>query len=118
MAEEQRELAHFRSESSQIIGMDLPLDENMQHKVTKGYLRRVNADGTPWQEPAVEAEEDADVVEDDDSGSDLTNGVSPRPAVNATKAEWVGYAVLALGMNADDAEAATKTDLIELANQK
>lgn len=103
------ELAHFRSESGQVIGMDLPLDEIMQDKVTKGYLKRVNEDGSPWREPA-----DADA----DEGSALMAGEFPRPAVNASKAEWVGYAVTALGMNADDVEAATKQDLIDLANQK
>ncbi|WP_033288256.1 hypothetical protein [Amycolatopsis jejuensis] len=106
MADEPRELAHFHSESGQVIGMDLPLDEHMQDKVTKGYLRRVNPDGSPWQEPVDDTE---------DTGSELTNGVPPRPAVNAAKAEWVGYAVNALGMDPNDAEAATKQDLIDLA---
>jgi len=104
MAEEERELAHFRGEGGQVIGMDLPLDETMQDKVTKGYLKRVNEDGSPFVDESV--------------SSDLTKGSSPRPAVNAPKAEWVGYAVNALGMEPDDAEAATKQDLIDLANQQ
>lgn len=103
MDEEARELAHFKSESGQIIGMDLPLDDHMQDKVTKGYLHRVNEDGTPFV--------------DHSEGSDLTNGVPPRPAVNAAKAEWVGHAVNVLGLEPDEAEAMTKQDLIDRANQ-
>lgn len=99
MADEERELAHFRGEGGQVIGMDLPLDETMQDKVTKGYLKRVNEDGTPY----VEADEPEQ---------------ARRPALNAAKPEWVGYAVKALGMDPDDAEAATKQDLIDLANQQ
>lgn len=97
----EKETAFFRGEGGCVIEMDLPLPEVMADKVTRGTLRRVNGDGSPFV--------------DHSEGSDLTNGVPPRPAVNASKADWVGYAVLVLGMNADDAEAATKQDLIELA---
>lgn len=100
---------HFTEAADHIVEMDLPLPEHMQDRVTKGYLRRVSADGTPWR---------GEVEPEEDQGSDLTNGVTPRPAVNATKAEWVGYAVNALGMEPNDAEAATKQDLIDLANQQ
>lgn len=102
-----KETAFFRGEGGAVIEMDLPLGEVMQDKVTRGTLRRVNEDGTPYREPAEEGAEE--VVEEPQV---------PRPAVNASKAEWVGYAVEALGMNADDAEAATKQDLIDLANQQ
>ena len=98
----------FTEAAGHIIEMDLPLPEHLQDRVTKGYLRRVNEDGTPYREPAEDGAEEV-VVETPEV---------PRPAVNASKAEWVGYAVEALGMNADDAEAATKQDLIDLANQQ
>lgn len=107
---EVKETGFFRGEGGVVTEMDLPLKEVMQDKVTRGTLRRVNEDGTPWADPAL-----PDPAEE---GSDLTNGVSPRPAVNATKGEWVGYAVNVLGMDPNDAEAATKTDLIDLANQQ
>lgn len=99
----------FTEAADHIVEIDLPLPEHLQDRVTKGYLRRVNEDGTPWVEP---------VDEDAEQGSDLTNGVTPRPALNAVKAEWVGYAVNALGMDPNDAEAASKQDLIDLANQQ
>jgi hypothetical protein len=101
MADEEREIAHFRGEGGQIIGMDLPLDEHMQDKVTKGYLVQVNEDGSPLLDDTA------------NEGSDLTTGVPARPAVNAPKAEWVGFAVRAGGLDPDAAEAMTKQDLID-----
>jgi hypothetical protein len=92
----------FRSESNQFIHMDLPLPENMQDKITKGLLVRVNddEDHTPYTGEA----------EDASAGA----GVTERPAVNATKAAWVGWARHCdPDLSVDDAEAMTKQDLIE-----
>jgi len=97
---------YLRGEGGSIIGMDLPLAEGIADRLTKGYLKRVNADGSPYVEPSAR---DATT-----GGSDLTSGRTPRPAQSATKAEWVGYAVHAVGMSPDDAEAMTKQDLIDL----
>lgn len=80
--------------------MSLPLPEVMAEKVTKGYLRRVNADGTPYVEAAPD-------------GGETVPGGAARPPQSATKAEWVGYAVRAGGMSPDDAEALTKGDLVD-----
>ena len=98
------ETAFFTEAAGHVFAHDLPLPEALQDRLTKGYLRRVNEDGSPWAEP-VDAEPEG--------GSDLTDGVAPRPAVNAPKAEWVGYAVLVGEMSPDDAEAMTKQDLID-----
>jgi hypothetical protein len=70
--------------------MDLPLHEAIEDRLRKGYLTRVNEDGSTFIEglPTV------------------------RPNVNAPKADWVGWSVVQ-GMTPDDAEALTKTDLIE-----
>lgn len=92
------ETALFRSESNQLIHMDLPLPEHMQDKVTKGLLVRVNDDGTPYTGEAADASEGA--------------GVTERPDGRASKAAWVGWAA-AQGAPVDDAEAMTKQDLIE-----
>lgn len=70
--------------------MSLPLHEVVEHQLLKGYARRVNADGTGWT-PAEEPE---------------------RPALTARKVEWIAWAVHN-GLKPDDAEALTKTDLIE-----
>ncbi len=101
------ETAFFQEVEGHVIAMDLPLPESLHDRVVRGTLRRVNVDGTPWTEEPRES-----------GGSDLTNGVPPRPALNAAKAEWVGYAVSVLGLSSDDAEAKTKQDLIDIANQK
>jgi hypothetical protein len=90
----------FKSESNQLIHMDLPLPEHMQDKVTRGLLVRVNDDGTPYTGEAADASTGA--------------GVSERPAVAAAKAEWVGWARHCdPDLSIDDAEAMTKQDLIE-----
>lgn len=97
----ERETAWFQGEGGGIWRMDLPLPETMQEKVTKGYLRRVNADGSPYVEPVDEGQEQA--------GPEVK-----RPAQSAPKPEWVGFAVRAHGMKPDDAEAMTKQDLIDM----
>lgn len=84
------ETIHVRGEGGAVIAMDLPLPEAIQERLTKGLLRRVNADGTPYEELA---------------------SVQP-PAKTASKAEWVGWAV-SLGAAVEDAEGMTKTDLVE-----
>lgn len=66
-------------------------------RLAKGYLKRVNADGTPYVEDTVRV----------------------QPAPYASKAEWVGWAVhisqsTDSPITPDDAEALTKQDLIEL----
>jgi hypothetical protein len=77
--------------------MDLPLPEAIADRLTKGYLHEVNADGSPVG---------------DNGGVSVSAQPIERPAINASKATWVGWAVHE-GMTPDDAEAATKTDLIE-----
>lgn len=98
------ETHHYRGEGGVVWAFDLPLPEPIQEKVTKGYLRRVNADGSPWTEP---------VTESDDNGGEGGGGGEQRPAQNAQKADWVGYAVRAHGADPDEADGMTKQDLIE-----
>jgi hypothetical protein len=77
-------------EGGGIFEMSLPLPEAIEDRLAKGYLRRVNQDGTPY-----------------------SDGVPPvRPASSSAKVEWVGWAVHH-GMTPDDADALTKADLIE-----
>lgn len=90
--------AHYLGEGGVIWEMALPLPEVMQEKVTKGYLRRVNPDGSTYTEPGEPPER-------------------KPPAQSAPKAEWVGWAVNhpdeSRRMKPDDAEALTKSDLVE-----
>lgn len=81
----------IRGEGGSVFTLDLPLHEAIEHQLLKGYVQRVNADGTDWTGDAPER---------------------VRPPVNAPKIDWVAWAVHK-GMKPDDAEALTKTDLIE-----
>jgi hypothetical protein len=87
---------HILGEGGSIIEMDLPLSEPIADRMAKGYLKQVNPDGTPWTKPR----------------GDVPGLPTSRPAVTANKAAWVGWAVKQ-GAKPDDAEAWTKTDLIE-----
>lgn len=101
------ETIHVRGEGGAIFAMDLPLPEGIAERYERGLLVRVHPDGTPYHaEPAAPSEEDG--------GSDLTAGKSPRPGVNATKAEWIAFVVSQGHMSAEDAANYTKADLIEL----
>lgn len=93
---------YIKGEGGAVFAWDKPLPGHIQARIDKGAIKLVNEDGTPH-------------VEQRDDGSDLTNGVPARPNQSASKAEWVAYAVNALGMEADAADSATKQDLIDLA---
>lgn len=91
------EKVHILGEGGAIFEMALPLSEPIQDRLTKGYLKRVNADGTPFVETVKRS----------------------RPAPYASKGEWVGWAVYVTQdtdepLSPDDAESLTKNDLIEL----
>lgn len=86
---------HVRGEGGSIFEIALPLHEAIADKLRRGHLTRVDADGNP--------------VEADD---DVPAPPAERPALSATKSEWVGWAVTQ-GATPDDAEAMTKAGLIE-----
>lgn len=100
------ETAHYLGEGGVPWEFDLPLTEVLQEKVTKGYLRRINADGSQYIEPV-------DAPVDDSGPPPPTPPVEQPPALNAPKAEWVGHAVRVGGMAPGDAEGLTKQDLID-----
>lgn len=103
MTEDIPEVPHVfvRGEAGTVFKLDLPLHESIEDRLRKGYITRVsNAEGDPY-------DPEADIV------SILTPGLpAERPAIEADKVAWVGWAVVQ-GMTPDDAEAATKQDLIE-----
>jgi hypothetical protein len=88
----------IQGEGGGIFELSLPLHETIVDKLERGHVRRVQADGSPYEE------------------SERPDGVpalpDSRPNVNAQKAEWIGWAVVN-GLTPDDAEALTKADLIE-----
>lgn len=89
---------HILGEGGTVFELSLPLHETISEKLAKGHIRRVQPDGTPYVE------------------GDRPEGVpalpESRPALNAVKAEWVGWAVVQ-GLKPDEAEALTKADLVE-----
>jgi hypothetical protein len=91
------ESIHILGEGGAVFMMDLPLPEAIADRLARGHLRQVQEDGSPFEES---------------QRPGVPGLPSQRPVINASKAEWVGWAV-AQGMIPDDAEAATKTDLIE-----
>lgn len=86
----------IRGEGGSVFKLDLPLHETIEERLLKGYLTRVNEDGSSY----VEGQDEVPALPIE------------RPALSASKATWVGWAVHE-GMTPDDAEALTKTDLIE-----
>lgn len=78
----------------------LPLPKPIAGQLARGYVRRVNEDGSNWTPKPETA----------DSEPEAEAKRPPDP--KAPKAEWVGFAVLQ-GMEPDDAEAMTKADLID-----
>ena len=98
MAEES---GYFRGAGGVIWEMRLPLSGDMADQLTKGYLSRVNEDGTPYV-PA---------------GAASPEPEGP-PGANASKAQWVGFAHRVHGISIDEAEALTKNDLMELHGAK
>jgi hypothetical protein len=105
---------HVRGEGGQIIKMDLPLPESIQDRLTKGLIRRVNADGSPYASQAPAPDPDVHVTGSAAASSAQTEGRTPRPAATARKAEWVGWAVGVHGMDPEDADAMKKQDLMDL----
>jgi 3-hydroxyisobutyrate dehydrogenase-like beta-hydroxyacid dehydrogenase len=95
------ETIHIKGENGLVLAHDLPLGEGIADRLAKGHLRRVNEDGSDYMpEPEAEHAPDQGVV------------VASKPAANAPKADWIGWAV-AQGANVEDAEAMTKADLID-----
>lgn len=97
------ETIHVRGEGGQIIEMSLPLPEPIADRLSKGHLRRVEPDGSPYGgRPAPE------------TGTALTDGIPPRPGKTAVKGDWVAWAVHVHGLEPNEAEAMTKADLMDL----
>ncbi|WP_157253206.1 hypothetical protein [Nonomuraea typhae] len=98
------ETGHFRGSGNVVWELSLPLNEVMQEQLTKGYLLRVNADGSAYVEAAAGESE---------MSVDDAPAVEAPPPTSASKAHWVGYAHRVHGIPIDDAEAMTKNDLME-----
>jgi hypothetical protein len=97
------EVAHYKGPGGVVWTMTLPLDKIMAKQERKGIIRRCHPDGSPYREPQPTTA----------SSGDDTPPPEPPPDKSALKADWVGYAVRVHGLTVDDAEALTKTDLMD-----
>lgn len=91
-----------RGEGGSVFEMDLPLPEGIAQRMEKGLIKRVQADGSDWLVPAAVPVE-----------PEVPAPPTVRPAASASKAAWVGWAVVQ-GIDPEEAEAMTKADLVEL----
>lgn len=94
---------HILGEGGGIFELSLPLHETIADKLKKGLVRRVNSDGSPFDEHARPA------------GTEPSDA---RPPVNARKEDWVAWSVAESArreapITVDDAQALTKEQLIE-----
>ena len=92
----------LRGEGGSVIEFDTPLSPPIASRLARGYLRRVNPDGSTYVEPA-----------DTPANPDVPPPATTRPAKSAPKAAWVAYAVHAHGVAPDVADGMTRTDLID-----
>lgn len=92
------ETIHIQGEGGAIFALaPEAVTQFIADRLLKGYLKRVNADGTPFREQSERV----------------------QPAPYASKAEWVGWAVHVSQstdspITPDDADSFTKSDLIEM----
>lgn len=97
---------YFKAPGGHVIAMTLPLHSTIEHQWEHGDLQRVNEDGSPWGEPAVE------VAPQPPEGGGVEAPARPKPA--AKVADWQEYAVAIGAASAQDAAGMTKAQLVEL----
>lgn len=83
------------------------MSPEMKRRLRLGYLRQVNPDGSPLQDPSAPARVAA-------GGAGATPEPVPRPAKSAPKKDWVLYGVTVLGLDAERAEGMTRQEIIDL----
>lgn len=82
------------------------MSPDLKRRLRLGYLRQVNADGSPLRE--------AEPAPAPGGGGPLNQEPAPRPAKSAPKKDWVLYAVTSLGLDPERAEGMTRQELIDL----
>ena len=102
-------LVHLRGENGAVLYFDGPvLPESIAHRLARGDLTRVTADGAPWDDTATE-------TGDDDPADDPPGGppdAPPLPGLKENRAVWTEFAI-AQGMDRAKAASLTKAQLIE-----
>jgi len=106
------ETIYLRGEGGGIHAMDLPLPEPIEERLRKGMLHRVNADGTPYAEQPPDSGSAGKRPLVPEPGQQVQGPPLTEPAKSASKADWVGWAVIC-GAAPEEADGMTKADLIE-----
>jgi hypothetical protein len=114
MSDTQQQLVYLRE--GHVSGHTLPLHPNVMERWKAGLLRRVNADGSPWQgeEYVLPGELPAADPGAPAAAASSDGGEPPRPRGNASRIEWAGYAVALGACTEDDAGKLTREELIAL----
>lgn len=109
---------YLMGEGGAVFSYDDPPPENIYKQWAKGDLVRVDADGSPADEPYPPEDDEDEAPDSPEMDEDRAATSSPRrPNTASSKADWVAYAV-AQGMDEDDANEMTRTALIEQFHQK
>lgn len=103
------ETIYVRGEGGGIHAMDLPLPEPIEERLRKGMLVRVNEDGSPYRGGGVDENGRPFMPA---PGQQVQAPPLTQPAKAASKADWVGWAVVR-GAGPEEADGMTKADLIE-----
>ncbi|MBB1153993.1 hypothetical protein [Amycolatopsis dendrobii] len=101
-------------------GYDIDADEQADDvEETTGESEKDEPEETGPAEPDESEPEESDESEEDDEPAEDEDDepvAVTRPPVAAPKADWVAYAVAALGLDEGEADAETKQELIDRAN--
>ena len=97
---------HLRGENGAVLYFsDGAVPEGVAHRITRGDLTRVNADGTPWDDTA------PGTAVEPDPGT-LPPDAPPLPSVRENRGVWTDFAI-SQGMDRTEANNFTKAELIE-----
>lgn len=109
---------HLMGTGGAVFTFEDPLPDHIAKQWAKGDLVRVEADGSPADEPFPPEDDDEDEVlaapEDGSEDGEEAEDERPvrKPNTAASKADWVAWAV-SQGMPEDEAESMTRMALIE-----
>jgi hypothetical protein len=104
---------HLRGENGAVLYFDSAiLPESIAHRLARGDLTRVTADGAPWDDTATEPGDDGDVAPDGGEPPAAPPDAPPLPGAKENRAVWTEFAI-AQGMDRAKAASMTKAQLVD-----
>ena len=113
-------LVYLQAPGGAPLGLSLPLHWAIDAQWRRGELSRVHPDGSPWEEYGQDPDSLAAVLEAESDVPGAAGDGDPegdavtRPRANAAVKAWREYAVAIGACTADEAEALTRAQLVEL----